>query len=74
MVDQSMIRPLRIIINMKIQIHGILYVATYIVLQKNVVNSSYPMLLRRPWLKDAKVTHDWGNNVNIIQANGIFFF
>jgi hypothetical protein len=28
------------------------------------------MLLRRPWLKDAKVTHDWGNNVIIVQGNG----
>jgi hypothetical protein len=28
------------------------------------------MLLGRPWLKDAKVTHDWGNNEIIIQGNG----
>ncbi len=35
-----------------------------------MVDSSYSMLLGRPWLKDAKVTHDWGNNVIIIQGNG----
>jgi len=29
------------------------------------------MLLKRPWLRDAKVTHDWGNNVIIVQSNGI---
>jgi len=29
------------------------------------------MLLGRPWLKDAKVTHDWGNNVIIVQGNAI---
>jgi hypothetical protein len=29
------------------------------------------MLLRRPWLRNAKVTHDWGNNVITIQGNGI---
>jgi hypothetical protein len=29
------------------------------------------MLLGRPWFKDAKVTHDWGNNVITIQGNGI---
>jgi hypothetical protein len=29
------------------------------------------MLLGRHWLKDAKVTHDWGNNVIIVQGNGI---
>jgi hypothetical protein len=28
------------------------------------------MLLGRPWLRDAKVTHDWGNNVIIVQGNG----
>jgi hypothetical protein len=29
------------------------------------------MLLGKPWLKDAKVTHDWGNNVIVVQGNGI---
>ncbi len=29
------------------------------------------MMLGRPWLKDAKVAHDWGNNVIIVQGNGI---
>jgi hypothetical protein len=29
------------------------------------------MLLGRPWFGDVKVTHDWGNNVIIIQGNGI---
>jgi hypothetical protein len=29
------------------------------------------MLLGKPWTKDAKVTHDWGNNVIIVQDNRI---
>ncbi len=29
------------------------------------------MLLNRPWLMDAKVTHDWENNMITIQGNGI---
>jgi hypothetical protein len=29
------------------------------------------MLLRRPWLRDARVAHDWGNNTMTIQGNGI---
>jgi len=70
MANQNMTKPLGIIRNLKIQIHGIPYVATFVVLQNNVVDSSYSMLLGRPWLKDAKVTHDWGNNVIIIQGNG----
>ncbi len=66
-----MTRPLGIIKNLKIHIHGIPYVTTFIVLQNNVVDCSYSMLLGRPWLKNAKVTHDWGNNVIIVQGNGI---
>ncbi len=56
---------------MKIHIHGIPYVATFIILKNSVADSNYFMLLGRPWLKDAKVTHDWGNNVITIQHNGI---
>jgi hypothetical protein len=71
MPNQYMTRPLGIIKNLKIQIHGISYVATFIVLQNSVVNSSYSMLLERPWLRNAKVKHDWGNNVITNQGNGI---
>jgi hypothetical protein len=28
------------------------------------------MLLGKPWFIDAKVTHDWGNNVITVQDNG----
>jgi hypothetical protein len=58
MADQSMNRPLRIIINLKIHIHGIPCVATFTILQNNVVDSSYYMLLGRPWFRNAKVTCD----------------
>lgn len=27
-------------------------------------------LLRKPWLSNAKVAHDWGNNIMTIQRNG----
>ncbi len=53
-----MTRPLKIIINLKIHIHGIPYVTTFVVLEINVVDFSYYMLLERPWFKDANVTHD----------------
>jgi hypothetical protein len=45
MANQSMTKPLGIIKNLKIHIHGIPYVATFIVLQNNVVDSIYFMLL-----------------------------
>jgi hypothetical protein len=51
MVDQNMTRPLRFIRNLKIHIHGIPYIATFIVLKKNVIDFSYSMLLGRPWFK-----------------------
>jgi hypothetical protein len=56
---------------LKIYVHGIPYITTFIVLQNNVVDSNYLMLLGRPWLRDAKVAHGWGNNIVTIQGNGI---
>jgi hypothetical protein len=53
-----MTKPLGIIKNLRIHIHGIPYVTTFIVLKNSVVGSNYFMLLGRPWLRDAKVTHD----------------
>jgi len=43
----------------------------FIVLQNDVVDFNYSMLLGRPWLKDAKMAHDWGGNSITIQGNGI---
>jgi hypothetical protein len=65
-----MTRPLRIIKNLKIHLHGIPYISTFIVLKNSVADICFSMLLRRPLLKNAKVTHDWGNNINIVQGNG----
>jgi hypothetical protein len=36
-----------------------------------MVDSSYSTLLGRPWLKDVKMAHDWGNNIVTIQGNEI---
>jgi hypothetical protein len=69
MVNQSMTKPLGIIKNLKFHIHGIPYIATFIILKNNVVDSNHFMLLGRPWFKDAKVTHNWGNNVIIVQGS-----
>ncbi len=64
-----MARPLGIIRNLKIHIHGIPYIATFTTLKNRMVDSSYYMLLGRPWLRDVKVTHDRGNNVINVQGN-----
>jgi hypothetical protein len=44
---------------------------TFIVIQNSVLDSSYFMLLGWPWLKDVKMSHDWGNNTITIQGNTI---
>jgi hypothetical protein len=58
MVDQSMTKPLEIIRNLKIHIHGIPFIATFTIMKNHVVDYSYSMLLGRPWFINAKVTHD----------------
>ncbi len=62
MVDQFITKPIGLIRDLKIHVHDIPYVTTFNVLQNSVVDISYSMLLRRPWLRDVKVTHNWGNN------------
>ncbi len=59
MRDQTTTKPMGLICDLKIYVHGIPYVITYTILQNNIIDASYSMLLRRPWLKDAKVAHDW---------------
>jgi len=58
MVNQTTTKPMGLIKDLKIYVHGIPCITTFIVLQNSAVDSSYSMLLGRPWLKDAKVAHD----------------
>jgi hypothetical protein len=58
MANQTIAKALGLIKDLKIVVHGIPYIVTFIVIQINVLDSSYYMLLDCPWLKDAKVFHD----------------
>ncbi len=58
MANQTIVKPLGLIKDLKFFVHGIPYTITFIVIQNNVLDSSYFMLLSRPWLKNAKVFHD----------------
>jgi hypothetical protein len=58
MVDQITTKLVGLIKDLKIYAHDILYIISFIVLHNNVVDFNYSMLLGRPWLRDAKVTHD----------------
>jgi hypothetical protein len=58
MVDQTTTKSVGLIRNMEIYVHGVPYITMFTVLQNNVVDSNYSMLLGIPWLKDAKMAHD----------------
>ncbi len=53
MVDQTIPKPLGLITDLKIFVHGIPYMVTFIVINNNVIDTNYSMLLGCPWLKDA---------------------
>ncbi len=69
MANQTTIKPIGLIKDLKMYVHGIPYIATFIVLNNTIVDSNYSMLLNRSWLGDVKVTNDWGNNMIMIQGN-----
>jgi len=59
MENQTITKPLGLIKDLKIFVHGIPYIITFIVINNNVLDVSYSMLLKCPWLKDAKMSRDW---------------
>jgi hypothetical protein len=72
MVDQTIVKPLSLIKDLRILVHGIIYTITFTMIQSIILDFSYSMLLSHLRLKDAKVSHDWGNNTITIQGMGTF--
>jgi len=58
MANQTITKTLGFIRDLKIFIYGISYIVTFNNINNNVLDYNYSMLLRRPWLKDSKVSHD----------------
>jgi hypothetical protein len=58
MENQTTTKSVGLIRDLKIYVHDIPYITTFIVFQNSVVDSSYSMLMGRPWLRDVKVAHD----------------
>ncbi len=58
MAYQTTTKLMGLIRNMKIYVRGIPYITMFTILHNSVVDSSYSMLLGRPWLRDVKVAHD----------------
>jgi hypothetical protein len=71
MAHQTNIKLVGLIHDLKIYVHSIPNVITFIVLHNNVINTSYSILLRKPWLRDVRVAHDYGNTTMTIQRNGM---
>ncbi len=63
MGDQTIIKPLHLIKDLKIFVHGIPYTITFTIINSNILDYSYSMLLECPWLNDAKVSHNCGTNI-----------
>jgi hypothetical protein len=71
MANQTISKTLCFIRDLKIFIYGIPCTATFITINNNVLDFNYSMLLRSPWLRDSKVSHDWGTNIITIQITCI---
>jgi len=69
MVYHTFTKHVRLIWDLKIHIHGIPYIFIFTIMHNNILDSSYSMLFKRPWLHYAKVTHDWDNNLITIEGN-----
>lgn len=69
MVDQRLVEPLSMPSDVVIAIGGIHYTISLIVIP--MVQNAYPILLGKPWLKSAKVMHDWGSEIMTIKIGDI---
>jgi len=45
MADQTITKPIELIKDLKIHVHGITYIATFTIMNNNVLDSNYSMLL-----------------------------
>jgi hypothetical protein len=69
MAYQSKVQPVGLTQNFKIDIARCTFKISVIVLQMEDTSKGYLMFLRRSWLKQAKIHHDWGNNTLTIMVN-----
>jgi hypothetical protein len=72
MANQTIIKPLGLIKDLKIIVHGIPYVVTFIVIHSIVLDSNYLILLGHTWLKDVKVFHNWGKTLSLYKESAQF--
>ncbi len=66
MVDQRKVELMGLIQNLKIDLASCVYKISVTVSKIENGVEAYSMLLGRPWLKQAKAHHNWGDNTLII--------
>ena len=72
MANGTIAKPTGLLRDVKIHIHGIPYLVVLTNIDCQTIKSDYSMLLGRPWLRNAKVIHDWANDQVQIMGNGTF--
>ena len=70
MANRTIAKPIGLLRDVKIHIHGIPYIVTLTVIDCQTIKSDYSMLFGRSWLRNAKVIHDWANDQVQIMGNG----
>ena len=70
MANGTIAKPIGLLRDVKIHIHGIPYIVTLTIIDCQTIKSDYSMLLGRLWLRNAKVIHDWANDQVQIMGNG----
>ncbi len=58
MANHTIAKPLGLTRDLKIFVHEIPYTITFTIINSNVKNSNYSMLLGCPWLIDAKISQN----------------
>ncbi len=75
MADQWKVQLMGLIQNLKINLAGCIYKILVTVLKMEIGIEAYSMLIGRPWLKQTKAHHNWGDNtLTIILENKIVTF
>ena len=70
MANGTIAKPTGLLRDVKIHIHGIPYIVTLTVIDCQTIKLDYSILFGRPWLRNAKVIHDWANDQVQIMGNG----
>ncbi len=71
MVDQHKVQAMGLIQNLKINLTIYVYKILIIVLKMENGIEAYSMFLERPWLKQAKAHHNWGDSTLLIILENI---